>query len=216
MTIGILGAGRLGLTVARLFAAAGHRVLVANSRRPSTLAVQVRGLGPDAAACSAEELVRRSDIVVLAVPWTQVPSVAARLGPWRDKIVVDATNNRYGPEPGDVYDLSGRGSSEIVAELLPGARLVKAFNHQPFASLAMLRPGRPSGKALFVAGDDQDAKRAVARLIEDIGGTPVDTGGLRDGGRLQATGGPLAGQGRLLEVDEARDLLTRVAGGTAT
>lgn len=216
MTIGILGSGRLGLTLARLLAGAGHRVLLANSRGPHTLAAQVESVGPNAAAATREEVASRSDVVVLATPWKQTPAAVAGLGPWTGRIVVDATNNRYGPEPDDVYDLAGRASSEIVAELAPGARLVKAFNHQPFASLAMLRPrSRERTKALFLAGDDDEAKAVVARLIEDLGAVPIDTGGLVDGGRLQATGGPLAGHGRLLEAGEARELLARAAGRAA-
>jgi hypothetical protein len=208
MTIGILGAGRMGLTLARLFLDAGHPVLLANSRGPSTLAAQVAALPPNAAAARREDLVRRTDVVVLATPWDRTAAAVDGLGPWDGRIVVDTTNNRFGPRPEQVYDLGGRGSSEVVAELLPGARVVKAFNHQPFATLGLELGTAPTERnALFVAGDDAAAKETVAQLIRDIGGEPIDTGGLRDGGRLQSTGGPLAGHGRLLTPSEARALL---------
>jgi predicted dinucleotide-binding enzyme len=208
MTIGVLGAGRMGLTLARLLGEAGHTVLLANSRAPHTLAAQVAGLQPYAVAVPREELPRRSDIVVLATPWDRTPAAVAGLGPWDGKVVVDTTNNRFGPKPEQVYDLGDRGSSEVIAELLPAARVVKAFNHQPFAALALELGAAPTARnALFVAGDDGDAKERVAQIIRDMGGEPIDTGGLRDGGRLQSTGGPLAGHGRLLTPAEARELL---------
>jgi predicted dinucleotide-binding enzyme len=108
-----------------------------------------------------------------------------------------------------VYDLGSNTSSEVVAALIPGALLVKAFNHAPIPALASLGPTPGDQNALFMAGDDHSAKATVAALIADIGGEPIDTGTLRDGGRLQGTGGPLAGHGRLLTPDEARAILAR-------
>lgn len=197
----------MGTTLARLLVGAGHEVLLANSRGPQTLAETVAQLGPGAHAATPAEIVERSPVVVLATRWEQTAEAVGGLGPWDGKVVVDTTNNRFGPRPEQVYDLGGRSSSEVVAELVPGARLVKAFNHQPIAELIELSDARHERTALFVAGDDGDAKNVVARLIRDIGGTPVDTGTLALGGRLQATGGPLAGHGRLLTQAEARVLL---------
>jgi 8-hydroxy-5-deazaflavin:NADPH oxidoreductase len=136
-------------------------------------------------------------------------------------VVVDTTNPRFGPGPDDVYDLGERTSSEVVAVLIPGARVVKAFNHQPIPALAAELGREPTGRnALFLAGDDPAAKALVADLVRSIGGAPIDTGGLRDGGRLQASGGgPLAGHGRLLTVAEAGAILAQArpdgARGTA-
>lgn len=207
--IGILGAGRMGTALARLFADAGHELLLANSRSPETLGALVAELGPRAGAGTPAEVVAFGEVIVLATRWNQTPAAVAGIGPWEGKIVIDTTNNRFGPGPNDVHELGDRTSSEVVAALVPGARLVKAFNHQPITSLTE-QLGRAGGSqnALFLAGDDVGAKAIVAGLIRDIGGEPFDTGSLREGGRLQASGGgPLAGHGRLLTPAEARRLL---------
>jgi len=96
---------------------------------------------------------------------------------------------------------------------VPGARVVKAFNHQPIPALAESLGSRPSARnALFLAGDNDAAKAVVAELMRSIGGEPIDTGGLRDGGRLRASGGgPLAGHGRLLTPAEGLALIAAVA-----
>jgi predicted dinucleotide-binding enzyme len=205
MKIGIIGAGRMGTTLARLFVAAGHEVKLANSRGPDSLRQLVVDLGPTASAGTTAEAVAFGDVVVLATQWRNNADALAGLGPWNGKILIDTTNNRYGPGPDDVFDLGGRGSSEVVADLVPGARVVKAFNHQPIPALAEMKSGR---NALFLGGDDRDAKQLVAQLIREIGGEPFDTGDLRSGGALQGTGGGrLAGQGRLLTPAEAQELL---------
>ena len=222
MIIGFLGAGHMAQTLARVWLAAGHEVRLANSRGPASLTTLIGELGPGATAITPAQLVD-ADVVVLATQWTQTPSAlggASAGGPAGDgrsplagKIVVDATNNRTGAGPEGLVDLGGRGSSEVVAELLPGARLVKAFNHLPIPSLGTLRE-HPEPLALFYAGDDAEAKSVVAGLIRDLGGAPVDTGGLVDGGRLQGTGGgPLAGHGRPLTMAEAEEILAGIRHG---
>lgn len=197
----------MGQMLARLFVTAGHQVQLANSRGPASLALLIEELGSNASAGNASDLVS-SDVIVLAVPWARVPAAIAGLGDVAGKIVIDATNNRVGPRPEDIVNLGQQSSSDVVAALLPGARLVKAFNHQPIAALGGLQTtGRIEPYALFVAGDDAETKGVVARLIRDIGGEPIDTGSIGTGGRLQATGGPLAGHGRLLGLSEARTVL---------
>ncbi len=208
MKIGILGAGRLGQTLARLFVRAGHQVRLANSRDPESLATLVAELGPNASAGTPADVAPFGELVVLATRWEQLPEAVQGLGRLADRIVVDATNNRVGPNPEDLIDIGDRSSSEIVAEFLRGARVVKAFNHQPIPALAQLADLSPTEpRALFVAGDDPAAKEVVAGLIRDIGAEPVDTGSLHRGGRWQNTGGSLAGHGRLLTIREARRLL---------
>lgn len=207
LKIGILGAGRMGRTLARLLVKADYRVKLANSRGPDSLVEIVAELGNLASAGTPKEMVDSSDVVILATRWEQTPLAVRELGLWNDKIVVDTTNNRFGPGAKDLYNLGDLTSSEVVAALVPGARLVKAFNHQPIPeleSLGELPAGETERKALFVAGDDSDAKQVVAQIIRKIGGEPIDTGNLRDGGQLQGTGAPLAGFGRLLNVREAQ------------
>jgi predicted dinucleotide-binding enzyme len=209
MVVGILGAGNMGRTLARLFVDAGHDVRLANSRGPESLADLVAQLGPRATAVAVSEMAAGADLVVLATRWEQLPAATAAVPSWAGTVVVDTTNPRFGPGPDDVYDTGALTSSEVVAELVPGARLVKAFNHQPIPALAAeLGPAPSERNALFLAGDDADAKAVVAELMRSIGGEPIDTGDLRSGGALQASGGgPLAGHRRLLTPAEATEIM---------
>lgn len=185
MKIGIIGAGNIGATAARLFVRAGHEVTVSNSRGPDSLRNLVRELGPRARAATVDEAARFGDMILLAVPWRS-PEALPRPELVAGKIVIDAMN----PYKSDfsLYDLGDSTSSEETAKRLPGARLVKAFNTIYFEHLATRgRTDLPVDErhAIFVAGDDAEAKKTVARLIEEIGFTPVDTGSLREGGRKQ-------------------------------
>jgi predicted dinucleotide-binding enzyme len=218
MVVGILGgSGRMGRTLARLLVEAGHDVRLANSRGPGSLRDLVSELGPHATAVESSDVAAGADVVILATRWQQTRDAVAAVASWEGVVVVDTTNPRFGPGPGDVYDTGAQTSSEVVAGLVTGARVVKAFNHQPIPSLAAeLGPEPTERNALFLAGDDPEAKALVARMMRDIGGAPIETGDLRGGGALQASGGgPLAGHGRLLTVAEARAILDRAAQGTS-
>ena len=209
MVVGILGAGRMGRTLARLLVDAGHDVRLANSRGPASLREVVAELGPRASAVAASDVAAGAGVVILATRWEQLPDAVAAVASWAGAVVVDTTNPRFGPGPDDVYDTGEQTSSAVVADLVPGARVVKAFNHQPIPALAAeLGPAPTERTALFLAGDDAGAKARVAELMRSIGGEPIDTGDLRSGGALQASGGgPLAGHGRLLTAAEAADIL---------
>src|SRR3954452_6859881 len=214
MVVAILGAGRMGRTLARLLAAAGHDVRLANSRGADSLRDLVGELGPRAAAVAAPDIAAGAGVVILATRWEQLPAATAAVNSWAGTVVVDTTNPRFGPGPDDVYDTGAQTSSEVVADLVPGARLVKAFNHQPIPALAAeLGPQPTERNALFLAGDDAAAKAVVAGLMRSLGGAPIDTGDLRSGSALQASGGgPLAGHGRLLTPAEAADILASAVG----
>jgi predicted dinucleotide-binding enzyme len=190
MRIGILGSGHIGGTAAQLFARAGHEVALSHAGGKESLRDQVAALGPRARAATIDEAADSGEVVLLAIPWRSRDDLPA--GRLRGKVVIDAMNP-YRPDF-SLYDLGDSTSSEEVARALPGARLVKAFNHLFAKDLASCgRSDLPVQQrtAMLLAGDDQQAKQIVAKLVEQIGFAPVDTGSLRDGGRLQQAGGPL-------------------------
>jgi 8-hydroxy-5-deazaflavin:NADPH oxidoreductase len=190
MRIGILGSGNIGGTCARLFAEAGHEVMLSHSGAPEALRGQVAQLGPRARAGTADEAASFGEVALLAIPWRERASLPA--SGLRGKIAIDAMNP-YAPDM-TVYDLGRSTSSEEVAKAIPGARLVKAFNTlfaKDLASLGHKDLPLPERTVIFMAGDDEDAKRAVAELIREIGFAAVDTGLLREGGRLLQPGSPI-------------------------
>jgi 8-hydroxy-5-deazaflavin:NADPH oxidoreductase len=188
--VGIIGAGHAGRAFASVARRAGREVVIANSRGPRSLTGVVETLGPGASAGTVGEAAA-SAMVVIAVPWVSVPDAVANLD-WDDKLVVDATNAFLLPEM-RLADLGGRSSSEIVADLVDGARVVKAANTLGAELLASDPREAGGGRVLFLSGDDGAAKAAVGDLFEGAGFAPVDLGDLANGGRMQQVGGPLAG-----------------------
>jgi predicted dinucleotide-binding enzyme len=181
--VGIIGAGRLGQAMAQTVLRAGRSVLLANSRAPETLAPVVVAFGSGASAASRQEA-SHAGIVVLAVPWDSIPDAVVGLE-WSGQIVIDATNDF------DPVGLDGITSSEVVAQLTAGARLVKAANTLA-ASVLAEDPHQAGGqRVIFISGDDIDAKEAVGALFRDAGFFVIDLGDLIDGGKLQQIGGPL-------------------------
>jgi 8-hydroxy-5-deazaflavin:NADPH oxidoreductase len=188
--IGIIGAGRLGQALARTARRADRTVVIANSRGPESLASVVDALGAGITAGTTRDAARCS-IVAFAVPWTSIQDALAELS-WSGEIVIDATNAVQIPslEP---LPLGGLTSSEIVAQLVPGARLVKAAN--TFAAEVLGAEPQEAGgrRVMFVSGDDAEAKRAVGELFDAAGFFPIDIGDLVSGGAMQQAGGSLAG-----------------------
>jgi predicted dinucleotide-binding enzyme len=190
--IGIIGAGNIGRAIAAALARRGIAATLSNSRGPASLQDVVSAIGPSILAGTREEAAAK-EVVFVAVNWSKLPTALAGLPNFEGRIVVDANNPIEAPlfRPAE---LGGRASSEIVAELVPGARLVKAFNHlQP--QLVAGDPTAEGGRrVLFLSGDDADAKAQVGALIERLGFFGIDLGTLALGARLaQFPGGPLPG-----------------------
>jgi predicted dinucleotide-binding enzyme len=183
--VGIIGAGRLGQAMARTTLRAGRSVVIANSRGPESLASVVSTLGDGASAGTVAQAAA-ARIVVIAVPWERVLDAVRDLE-WNGQIVIDATND-WGAD-----DLNGRTSSEIVAELVPGAPVVKAANTLG-ADVLGSDPQEAGGRrVIFVSGDDADAKADAVALFQDAGFAVIDLGDLATGGAMQQIHHPLAG-----------------------
>jgi predicted dinucleotide-binding enzyme len=186
MKIGVIGAGRIGGNAARLFAGAGHDLLLSFSRDPDRLAEQAAAIGGQAAVGSVRDAAQFGDVVILSVPWSVIPDALEQAGPLDGKIVIDTTN-QFGP--GGVQQIpGGLTAAQYNAQRMPGARLVKSFNTltSGFQASAAGRPVTKERVVLFLCGDDEQAKAVGAGLIEDAGFTPVDLGGLADAGPMEA------------------------------
>lgn len=190
MKIGIIGAGGIGQAFAGHVAKAGYEVIISNSRGPESLAEMVKQLGPRAIAGTRQDAAR-ADVVVLSVNWPQVPAALSDLPAWNGRILIDATNPVL--QPGfRLAELQGSTSSEIVASLAPGARVVKTGNTLLRAVLAADPKQAGGRRVLFMSGDDTSAKAEVGAVLEKMGFATIDLGGLASGGRLQQfPGGPL-------------------------
>jgi predicted dinucleotide-binding enzyme len=188
---GIIGAGNIGQTVARHLLKAGYDVILSNSQGPGSLKETINALGNGAVAGTVKEAAD-ADIVLLSLPWSQISTLTG-VTDWSNKIVIDATNHfiSYAPEF-KVANLGIKASSEIVAEYVPGALVVKAFNTLPFKVLA-LDPKEGNGKrVLFISGNHAEAKSAVAAMIEQLGFAVIDLGDLAHGSKLQQAKGSVA------------------------
>lgn len=190
-TFGIIGAGNIGQTVARHLLTAGYPVILANNSGGDSLAEITRSLGAGAIAGTVLQAAQ-ADIVLLSLPWSKVPTLKD-ITDWTGKIVIDATNHfiTYAPDF-KVEDLGGKASSEVVASLLPGAKIVKAFNTIFYKTLAEDPRKLGGNRVLFVSGNDQASKNEVASVIASLGFAPIDLGTLAEGSKLQQAKGPLA------------------------
>ena len=190
MTIGIIGAGNIGSSFAKVLGRAGIDAIISNSRGPDTLKELVREAGPSIRAGTREEAAAQ-DIVLVAVNWSKIPVALRGLPDWNGRIVIDANNPIEGPLFKPV-ELNGRVSSDVFSELVPGARVVKAFNHLQSQLLATDPKAEGGRRVLFYSGDDARAKAEVGSLIDRLGFFGIDLGPLSIGGQLvQFPGGPL-------------------------
>ena len=198
MKIGFIGAGNVTRTFGHHLINAGHTILVSNSRGPATLADFVADLGPSAIAGTREQAAE-CDVIILATHWPKVPEALKGID-WRGRILIDATNAHMDPVP-DISlagvtrsraALKGRTSSEIVAEMAAGARLVKSISNMPMAWIQDFSPNKPR-TVIFTSGDDAEAKQLVIELINSTGLVAIDLGSLATGGAMHEVGAPLSG-----------------------
>jgi len=192
-TVGIIGSGMIGGTVARLSVAAGHHVVLSNSRGPETLAELVAELGPLATAATSEQAAEAGDLVLVSIPVKAFGDVPVK--PLAGKPVLD-TGNYYPQRDGHIEELDTGAltSSGLLQRYLPEAHVVKVFNNILFKHLQNLaRPhGAQDRSALPIAGDDPAAKQAVTAFLDAIGYDAVDTGLLAESWR-QEPGTPVYG-----------------------
>jgi 8-hydroxy-5-deazaflavin:NADPH oxidoreductase len=186
MRIGIIGAGNIGGTLTRRFAALGHEVTVANSRGPETLQELAAETG--ATAATAEDAVREAELVVITIPEKAIPEFDVSILETRAEgaPIID-TGNYYPGRDGRIDAIEdGRPESQWVSEQL-GHPVIKTFNN--IYAQHLLEHGKPEGEpgriALPVAGDDPEAKAVVMRLVDELGFDPVDAGGLEESWRQQ-------------------------------
>ena len=198
MKAGFIGAGNVASTFGRHLVIAGHTVVVSNSRGPETLADFVADLGPGALAGTKQQAAE-CDAVILATNWVGVADALKGID-WRGRILIDATNAHLDPIPDISLEgvtrsraaLKGRTSSEIVAEMAVGARLVKSLCNMPMIWIQDLSPNKPR-TVFFTSGDDTEAKRLVIDLVNSTGFAAVDLGSLAKGGAMYEVGSPLSG-----------------------
>jgi predicted dinucleotide-binding enzyme len=200
-SIGFIGSGHVGQAIARRAIAAGHTVVMSNSRGPETLAGLVAAFGPRASAATATAASNAAEIVIVAIPFASFKQVP--VDPLAGKVVID-TGNYYAPRDGHVAELDDgtTTSSEMLASRLPTSNVVKAFNTIMAAQIVehATPAGTPHRRALPIAGDDAAAKRLVTGLIDELGFDVVDAGLLAEGRRLD----PMTAWGPVLDAQELR------------
>ena len=183
MKYAIIGTGLVGATLARFFAAKDIPVLIANSRGPKTLAEVAAEFGPSVTPATVAEAVK-ADIIFFAVGALAFKDVGAVLQDWSGKIVIDVTNAFLLPPEVQQAEYQGRLTSEVNAERVPGAKLVKAFNQLPLKVLAGPLPDDVGRRVVFVSSDHEDASATVANLAESLGFAAIEVGRIAEGGRL--------------------------------
>jgi len=188
MKIGTIGAGHIAKAFTKHVAGAGHEVIMSNKTGPSSLSPELDEFGPNVKAGTIEQALD-AEIVLLSIPWSEVAAVLSMARSWKGQIILDTTNAISFPDYNPL-DLKGKASSQIVAEMAKGAKVVKAFNTLAAATLASDPRVGAGNRVIFISGDDQGAKMTVLDLLENMGFAGVDLGGL-GASKMQQFGGPL-------------------------
>lgn len=194
MEIGTIGAGAFAQAFAKQALKAGHKVRLSNHHGPDSLREIVKQLGSGATAASKEEAAA-CEMVLLAVSWDNVPETLASLPKWNNQILIDGTNFLHG-RAGNfrLADVGNLSTSQLVAALAPGSRVVKALNTMIVPNLEADPVVNGTRRVLFISADDDGAKKEVETLLAGFGYSVIDLGNLRNGGLIQQAGGPLAGR----------------------
>ncbi len=190
MSFSIIGSGAIGGAIARSFARTNTPVMVANKTGKASISPLREEVGPAIIPSDVSDALR-ADVVVLAVPFEAAATALQGVTDWGGRIIVDATNaiNEADFSPAD---LGGRPSTDVIADAAPGARLVKAFNHNWARVLARdPRDGKGGRHVLFIAGNEPSANAVIVELLTSFGFEVIDLGRTDAGGRLQEFGGPL-------------------------
>jgi 8-hydroxy-5-deazaflavin:NADPH oxidoreductase len=204
MEIGTIGAGAFAQAFAKQALTAGHKVKLSNSRGPESLREIVSRLGPRAIAATKNEAAA-CEMVLLAVPWDNVPETLANLPRWKNQILIDGTNPFHGKAGKfTLADVGNLSTSQFIAALAPGARVVKALNTMIVPNLEAEAIVKGARRVAFISADDDGAKKQVETLLAGFGYSVIDLGNLRDGGLIQQAGGPLAGRNLLEEGERHR------------
>ncbi len=204
MEIGTIGAGAFAQAFAKQALKAGHKIKLSNSRGRDSLREIVNQLGPGATAASKEEAAA-CEMVLLAVPWDNVPETLASLPEWNNQVLIDGVNTLHG-KAGEftLADVGNLSASQFIAALAPGARVVKALNTISVPKLEADPIVNGARRVVFVSGDDDGAKKQVGTLLAGFGYSVIDLGSLRDGGLIHQVGGPFVMR-NLLEEESVKN-----------
>jgi predicted dinucleotide-binding enzyme len=210
MRVGIIGAGNIGGGIARQLGAAGHEIRLSFSRDPASLEQLASDIGPNVSAGTPRDAVEFGEVVVISVPWSVLPAALDQAGSLAGKVVIDTTNQFGGPP----LPARGETAAHFNASRMPGARYTKSFNTLTSRFQAETA-GRVGDERVvqWLCGDDAEAKRVVAGLIEDAGFVPVDLGGTADCAVMEAPRRPGAVYGEEYHAADAEAVMEAVRAG---
>lgn len=197
MEIGIIGAGTVGTVLAKTFARGDHQIKLSRHSGAASLATRRAEFAANVAFVEVAEALQQP-LVILAVPFEQAPAVLAQVADYKQRIVVDVTN-QFTADFKKIKTAPVTGS-EVIARAANNARVIKAFNTIPpeFMDGHVAGPGK---RVLFYAGDDVAAKKEFAALVRPLNFRPVNLGKLRHGGSVMQVGGGL-GNTHFVQIEE--------------